>query len=341
MNLCALMFIGAASGFAQQGSIPVQNEPLGWETAPQIQFARTLSVFTTTPLSVATFGFLGSAQCDESGRTFFASFSSLIPSTEHAVYMSLSADGQGQVVYDLPPEVQKQPHNTDFYAAANGELHLLVSQPGIRVQWFRFDAGGKLEGEEDLPVPPDIAVRSFAVTREGYLLLLAYHPASPAHGASEGQTYRAIFSPVGRLVTELVAADAGLGKDGIESHFSEDLVRADGGTFYMTDGRSLIAMDSTGNLLQTVQIHKPDAKELVVGLQISGGLAEITLLNAPPHQRTHVSLLLLGAADGESRGLYLPPERVPGSPICFDSKQGFTFIQAEKGHMHLVRALLP
>ncbi|HEX4309289.1 MAG TPA: hypothetical protein VHZ25_04630 [Acidobacteriaceae bacterium] len=339
--LCALTFLGAASAIAQQASAPAQNQPPRRETTPQIQFAQTLDVFTTTPLAVAPFGFIEPAQCDDSGRMFFASLPSLIPKSENIVYTSLSADGQQQVLFRLPPEIQKEAHNTDFYAASNGELHLVVVQPGIRVLWFRFDTAGKLEGEEDLPVPPDILVRSFAVTRQGFLLLLAYHPASPAHDASEGKTYRAIFNPVGRLVTELAAADAGLGKDGIELHPSEDLVRADDETFYMTDGRSLAAMDSTGNLIQTIEIDKPDPKELVIGLSISGGLAEITLLHAPPHQCTQVSFLVLGAAEGESRGLYLPPEGVPGSPICFDSKQGFTFFQAGKGHMRLVRALLP
>lgn len=339
--LCTLMPLGAASGFAQQASAPApQNIPPEWGTAPQIQFARTLDVFATTPLSIAPFAILGTAQCDESGRMFFASLPSLIPRSENVVYVSLSADGQRQVVYQLPREIQDQPHNTDFYAASNGELHLVVVRPGIRVQWFRFDAAGKLEGKEDLPAPLDIAVRSFAVTRQGYLLLLAYRPVTPSHTAGEGKTYRAIFNPVGRLVTELAAGDAGLGSNGIELHPSEEFVRADDETFYMIDGHSLIAMDSIGNLLQTFQIRKPDPKDLMIGLYISDGLAEITLFNAPPRQPGHTSFLVLGTADGETRGLYLPPENT-SLPECFDSKQGFTFLRYDKGHASLVRALLP
>lgn len=339
--LCTLMLLRAASGFAQQASVPVpQNKPSEWGAAQQIQFTRTLDVFTTTPLSIAPFAILGTAQCDESGRMFFASLPSLIPRSENVVYVSLSGDGQKQVLYRLPREVEDQPHNTDFYAASNGELHLVVVQPGIRVQWFRFDTAGKLEGEADLPTPPDIMVRSFAVTRQGYLLLLAYRPVTPLHATGEGKTYRAIFNPIGRPIAELAAGDAGLSPKGGELHPSEEFARADDETFYMTDGHSLVAMDSTGNLLQTFEIQKPDPKDLVVGLHISGGLAEITLLNVLPHQPGHASFLVLGTADGETRGLYLPPEHT-SLPECFDSKQGFTFLRYDKGHESLVRALLP
>lgn len=338
--LAAVLFDGAA-GFTQQVSAPVpHSEVPGWATTPQIQFAQTLDVFTSIPLSIAPFGVLGSAQCDESGRMFFASFSSLVPGTQSAVFMSLSADGQRQAVYALPREVQDQPHNTDFYAASNGELHLVVVQPGIRVQWFRFDPAGKLEGEEDLPAPPDIVVRSFAVTGQGYLLLLGYRPVTTAHAAGDGKTYRAIFNSVGRLVKELAAADAGLGRDGIEQHPSEDFARADGETFYITNGHDLIEMDSVGDSLQTLLIQKPDPKDLVAGLHVSGGLAEITLLNFEPRQPGHPSFLVIGAADGEIRGLYLPPEHT-SLPECFDSKQGFTFLHSDKGRLSLVRALLP
>src|ERR1700679_2588463 len=69
-------------------------------TYPLPVMPRTLEVFSQVPLSVPPFGFLRTAQCDDSGTMFFAVTSG--PPRSGVTYLSISADGQKQIVYHPP-----------------------------------------------------------------------------------------------------------------------------------------------------------------------------------------------------------------------------------------------
>lgn len=333
--LCVLAALVSSRSVAQ---LPTAPHPPGngvTETPQPILFSRTLDIFSSTPLSVPPFGYFGAAQCDASGRMYFAAGN---PPSAEATYLSISSDGQQQFVYSLPKAVLDAPHNVSFYAASDGEMHFLVVQPGVSVTWLRFDKDGRLSGTEVLPVPTNIDVNSFAVTPEGYLLLLGYYPLTTKHGADDGSSYRAIFDVNGTRVATLAQEKESSGTDPSNGP-SQEAVTAWGGNFYWIDGQSIVVMDTTGNVVRSLPFSMPSKTARVLGLHLSGGLAEVTFLdiNARPQTR----YLILNAATGDAYGIYLPPEGEPMNLVCFDSKEGFGFLAVKGGHLSLVQALRP
>jgi hypothetical protein len=334
------LLVCAASAAAQEASAaPVQMATI---TAPQepILFARTLELFRSTPISAAPFGYALPAQCDGSGRMYFNSFTP--PSNEHA-YFSIGPDGAGQIVYRIPQDLDSQPHNGAFYAESSGKADLLVMVPGAGLTWLRYDADGNLKGRAKVDAPLDLTLVSFAVTDSGYLFLLANHAeknkANDGGGGTQesGRTWRGIFSPAGDAVTTLLVTAI---RDGSEA--PEDHVTASGDKYYWAGAKSIVVMDTAGNVEREIAFHKPDEKDRVSGLQISGNMAEITLMHVKPDGHSLApSFLVLDLTSGSPYGLYLPPEERPHSLTCFDSSRGFTFLGPVNRRMMLGQALLP
>ncbi len=301
------------------------------ETLPP---ARVLQVFSRIPLSVPPFGYYGVPQCDASGRMFFETAT---PPQSTTVYLSISADGENQVVYNPPKDAIDPPHNTSYYASSNGDVHLLVMRPGHSLTWFRFDSSGKLQNTQDLSVPTNIHINSFAVTNGGYLLLLGYYPPTGKGGDKGGPTYRAIFNPNGKLVTTLAGETMNL-IDGI----SQDAVTASGENFYWTAGDAISVMDTNGDIVRRFEIVKPSATDMVASLRVSDDLAEVQFFDTPAMGHPlHSTYLVMNAWTGDPYASYLPPEGGPMNLTCFDKKQGFTFLEWNKSHLTIVRALLP
>ncbi len=333
--LCALAGAVASGSLAQMPSAP-EAAGKGLTEAPQpILFPTTLDIFSSTPLSVPPFGYYGAAQCDASGRMYFAAGN---PPAAEATYLSISSDGQQQFVYSLPKAILDAPHNVSFYAADDGEMHFLVVQPGVSVQRLRFDKDGKLDGAEDLPVPANIMVNSFAVTNQEYLLLLGYYPLTTAHGSEDGGSYRAIFDVNGKRIAILSQEKESSGTDPSNGP-SQEAITAWGENFYWVDGDSIIVMDTTGNEVRRIPFSRPSNTARVLRLHLSGGLAEVTFLDIKARPQTRY--LVVNAATGDTYGLYLPPEGGPMSLTCFDSKEGMTFLAFKGGHLSLVQALVP
>jgi hypothetical protein len=331
-----ILILGCASAIEAQQEQAVPRSP-----APQSaglltsQLApRALEAFTRVPLSVPPFGYFGTLQCDASGTMFFEAG---LPQNARA-YLSISRDGQKQTIYSLPKDVTDQPHNTTFYASSDGELHLLVIQPGVGVKDFRFDPDGKLEGVTNLDAPSGILVKGFAVTSQGYILLLGFYPAPDNETRDAGATYRAIFKPSGALVTNLPnSREPGI--DDTVNSLSEGHIEASGEDFYWTTGNSILTMDTAGNIIHKLEIHKPNENDALNAIFVSGGMLAVGLLATGEHPLQY-SYLVLGAATGDPYGLYLPPTGARHL-ACFDSKQGFTFLAVDHGHLNLVQALLP
>ncbi|MGB6134665.1 MAG: hypothetical protein WBG54_23005 [Acidobacteriaceae bacterium] len=333
--LCAAVGVVSSRGVAQLPAAPHAPATALSEAPQPILFPTTLDIFSSTPLSVPPFGYFGAAQCDASGRMYFAAGN---PLAADVTYLSISSDGQQENVYSLPKAVLDAPHNVSFYAAGDGEMHFLVVQPGVSVTWLRFDKDGRLSGTEVLPVPTNIDVNSFAVTPEGYLLLLGYHPLTTAHGADDGSSYRAIFDINGKRIATLSQEKESSGTDPSNGP-SQEAVTAWGGNFYWIDGQSIVVMDTTGNVVRSLPFSMPSKTARVLGLHLSGGLAEITFLDIKARPQTRY--LIVNAATGDAYGIYLPPEGEPMNLVCYDAKEGFTFLGVMGGHLSLVQALAP
>lgn len=312
---------------------PVQTAPIAAPQEP-ILFARTLQIFRTTPISIAPFGYFLPAQCDGAGRMYFDSGTP--PSNEHT-YFSIDPDGTGQIVYRIPQDLDNQPHNGAFYAESSGKVDLLVSLPGSSLTWLRYDADGNLKSRARLDAPLDVTLVNFAVTDSGYLFLLAVHPRQTKPNEDSGKTWRAVFSPAGDLVTTLPAVAL---RD--PSGVPGERVTAAGDKFYWASDRSIVVMDTTGTVEREIAFHKPDEKDLVSGLQISGNMAEITLMHVKPGGHNLApSYLVIDLTTGNPYGLYLPPAESPHSLTCFDSSRGFTFLGVIDHRLIVGQALLP
>lgn len=298
-----------------------------------ILFARTLQIFRTTPISVAPFGYALPAQCDGSGRMYFNSFTP--PSSEH-IYFSIGPDGAGQIVYSIPKDLDEQPHNDDFYVESSGKVDVLVMLPGASLTWLRFRADGSLQSRTKLDVPTDVALESLAVTDSGFLFLMAHHPEDKKRPEDSGKTWRGIFSTTGDRVTAFpteARREPGTAPN--------ERVTAAGEKFYRATQHSIVVMDTTGHREREITIHTPDEKDRVSGLQISGNMAEITLMRLTDHHRLSPTYLVVDLTSGNPYGLYLPPEEDPHGFTCFDSSRGFTFLGPVKQRMVLGQALLP
>lgn len=301
--------------------------------------AHTLSIFSTTPLSVPPFGYFGTPQCDAAGRMFFKA--SVPPLGIGMVYLSISADGQRQSIYQLPKSLLKQRLDTLFYAASDGRFYILAHGPQIGIMWIRYETDGTVDKEVTLKTPANVFLDSFAVTPQGYLLLMAHHLIDGKQGTSEGAAYRAIFSPSGDVVKILPAGVSKSGQSGATPGLSGNRVTTDGETFYWLSNNEMTVMDTDGSVIASYVIAAPTPKADAEGLRVSGSMAEITFgADAGIGKPVQSSYLVVDALTGSPYGLYLPPAQSMNL-ACFSAKQGFTFLKYSSGRSSLVQALLP
>jgi len=327
------LIVSALSASAQEPAAPMA--PTVSIAAPQepILFARTLQLFRNAPVSIAPFGFAIPAQCDGSGRMYFNSFTP--PSNEHT-YFSIGPDGTGQIVYPIPQDLDRQPHNDDFYVESNGKVDLLVMLPGSSLTWLGFNADGSLNSRTQLNVPTDLGLESLAVTDSGYMFLMAHHPEDKRRPEESGKTWRGIFRPTGDLVTTFPVA-------ALKEPWGPptERVTAAGEKFYWATDHSIVVMDATGTVEREIPLHKPDARDLVSALQISGNMAELTLAHLFGDHKMSFSYLVVDLTSGNPYGLYLPPNEGLRQMTCFNSSRGFTFLGPVNKRMMLGQALLP
>jgi hypothetical protein len=276
---------------------------------PVILFPRTLQAFSQQPLSVRDFGYFGTAQCDDSGPMFFAASPGAVGGI---TYLSVSADGEEHTGYDVPKYVTDDPCNTSFSISPNGKPQLLYAEPRQPVKWLGFDQDGELSSVTTLSAPSSIIVRSFAVTAQGYLLLLGYYPLTPAHSNHDGETYRAIFNSSGSLVAKLESEASGTQSNGQVAGPVEEPVAVEGEQFFRmaSSGRNMVVMNTDGRIVRTLRLPDTRPGDPVNGLRISGSVALVTYINfkAAPQQ----SCVLLNAATGLEYGLCLPPAGARG-----------------------------
>lgn len=308
-------------------------------SVPPIVFPTVLRSFSQEPLSVPPFPYIGLAPCDDSGTMFFAAAPG--GAIGGIAYLSISADGTRQTVYDVPKYVRDYAYNVSFAVTPDGKLQLLFVVPYQPVKWLRFDKDGELSSVVELPVPSDISVRSFAVTSQGYLLLLGYHPLTDAHGKDDGQTYRAIFAPNGSLVSTLKAEKSGMQSNLEFAGPPAEPAVAEGEQFFWltSSGKSLVVMDTLGNIVRTLRLPGARPGDQAVGLHVSGDRALVTYIDfkASPQE----AYVLLNATTGLEEGLYLPPPDLRGNLTCFQSSKGFTFLNPSKGRFSLIQSPLP
>lgn len=325
----ALLMGCAASACLAQSDV---DQTFGYS----LPVVHTLTVFKRTPVSAPSFDFLGAPQCDGEGTMYFEAGT---PVARNHTYVAIPRDGGAEVIYALPQEVEKSTPVTAFAAAPGGGLRLLVIGPKLGVWIYRFRPDGEIADKTKLDAPPTIIPDSFATTAGGYTLLTGFYP-DAAHSADDGKTYRAIFDANGNRTATLPAEDAGLGKDGFMIAPSQTRVTTSGDLFYWTDGKRVFVMDVSGHVTASYSIPKPDPKERVQAISASGGMIEITVLDVVRHQLKQ-KYLVINALSGEVEGIYAPPEGITAALACFDSKNGFMFLQGNHGHPELLQALLP
>ena len=327
----ALVISGDAGG--QSIAVPIDN------SIPAPVLPQYLKVFTEIPLSVPPFGYLRTAQCDDSGTMFFAA---ALPPRTGVTYLSISSDGQKQTVYHLPQEVVDMPYNTLFSVTPDGMLQLLLVVPGQQApRWFTFQKNGEVSRVVTLSAPVDIDVQSFSTTAQGYLLLVGYHPLTKAHVKDEGETYTAIFNDKGELVTKLTAEASGMQANGEFAGSPDEPAAVEGEEFFWIDsaGKKLVVTATDGSIVRRMPLPGARPGDQVMGLHISGHMALISYVNFKATPR--MSYLLVDASTGDRYGLFLQPSGVKASLGCFDSSRGFTVLSGDRDHLTLLRSLLP
>lgn len=308
------------------------DQPFGYS----LPVIHTLTVFKRTPVAVPSFDYFGTPQCDGDGTMYFDAGT---PVARNRTYLAVPRDGGAEVIYALPQEIEKGEPATAFAAAPSGGVRLLVISPRLGVWIYRFRGDGEIADKLKLDAPSTILPDSFATTAGGYTLITGFYP-DAAHSADDGKTFRAIFDANGNRIATLAAEDAGLGKDGIMIAPSQTRVATSGDLFYWTDGKRVYVMDVSGHITNSYDIPKPGAKEMVQAISVSGGMIEITVLDAVQHQLKQ-KYLVMDALSGDVNGIYAPPEGLTAGLACFDSKNGFVFLQGNHGHPELLQALLP
>jgi hypothetical protein len=66
--------------------------------------------------------------------------------------------------------------------------------------------------------------------------------------------------------------------NGSSSPQAGDVVAGDDGRFYALDGNAVRVFNQSGELLQTIDIHKPDLSAVAVRLDISRGIISVKLV---------------------------------------------------------------
>ena len=118
--------------------------------------------------------------------------------------------------------------------------------------------------------------------------------------------------------------------NGSSSPQAGDVVAGDDGRFYALDGNAVRVFNQSGELLQTIDIHKPDLSAVAVRLDISRGIISVKLVQIVREKKDKAPIisqrfLLFDSQTGQLRGDYiLNPKQFFNYILCFSRSEGYS-----------------
>lgn len=286
----------------------------------------TLKATSYTKLPMPGFGFVDSAQCDDSGNMYF-----LTDHLQQTRVLKVAPDGSKYEFFN--DKVDEPFRHIGFRASFDGSIsNLYQTERSMFVSTLR-DAQSK-PTRTRLEVPDHLYPQQFAVFNSG-AVLLSGHFEKNAGSKLAGKSYLAIFGPDGKLRRKLKNAgskedpDA---KDVLPEGFAS--VAADGRAYWL--GHSELYTITEFGDVQRVKLQAPEAYR-ADQLFVTEGYAVVSFVKARERKPLDVLYALLSPSTGDVMRWYKPSEELGNNLVCFDKARGLTFYRVE-GRVKLIHA---
>lgn len=301
--------------FVQKGTVYPLQEP----RTPKI-----LSAEETISLNVPSFGFVGNAICDASGRVFFHPGNGI---NDLGIFLSASPDGKDHTIYKLPSDTTFS--GDTLQAVSPAGSYYLLQQDFKTYRLLHYSNDGTLGRRVLADIPAGVLVQFFAIVDSGVFYVSGYQEATSETTSKTRKGFAALYDDSGKLVRNLSAEAHDVDIAMLASHPQEgDVTAGEDGRFYILLPSEVIVLDQNGEVERRFRFDKPDPNALAMRIDYSGGLISIafdSVKHLPKHAvEISVRLLLLDAQTGEPRGDYVFDKNLTNTILCFSRKDGYS-----------------
>lgn len=308
---------------------------------PQAPPSFDLTITTETPILGPAFGWSGNTQCDAAGNAYFKITQSWSP---NRYILRISDDGKDYKRIPLPTDLSKTEMSA-LYVDPGGTLYELFTRLDSPKSPLTFTytlveispTGNELR-RTALQLP-QISPSEFAVLSNGRMMVRGtmFVPVEPAAAKGKapedsGFLYMAWLDANGQLLHDSGTNQKGHDLFDVSTHHDAAITPGPPGTFLTVTDTSLNTYDSSGTLLHSIPIIKPEKDAFASSIQYLDGQAEIMFEvphqdpNGKPHEgiALHQVWLFANPEDGTLHAFYQIPN-FPGSADCYLGNQNFLY----------------
>jgi hypothetical protein len=254
--------------------------------------------------------------------------------------IKVGVEDGGPTVYEMPSKLRGTAYFVNFSVSGSGEVSVLYRDTKRQHLLVRYDGVGRADDPLLADLPLHLEVQDFAMFESGAFLVNGYFEAE-AEETTRGRSYTAVFSPSGQLIKKLdkFAANVELAHvaDGIHQGIA---VPGDDRNLYLLSSSSAICISEDGNIVKRINLPKPDKDFMPLQLFVSGGRLAIVEHRPRKHDVNEITIQILDSQTGEWYSTYTTEPRLGNMVVSFSSKEGFTFVDASKGHFTTMSAAL-
>jgi hypothetical protein len=306
---------------------------------PQVTVLRTSS---SRLLSVPSFVWSGSPQCDEKGDIFFR----LVPAdfdAKASVVLRLNLATESPTIFQLPSELSTTTALMEFSITRSGRVWFLdESKDGGHIV-FGFNSNGDLNSRINIDTPKNLLANRFSVADDGIILVGGYYP-EWAGGDTKGKTYLGIFDNSGTL-RKAFARDSlqEFDLEAAKSHIVENSVAAGSdGNFYFLQGDEIVVISEWGEFVRKLKVQRFQKSTLALRLDLSEGLISLEFYEEGEGGfLINPMFLIIDSATGEPYSRYSMPDGLEtGITLGFSRRSGYTFSTLEQDRIKITTAPL-
>lgn len=264
----------------QPSAVPSEQSGEPHSTPPQAPPTFELSTVTENPILGPNFGGIGNPQCDGSGNVYI---NETLLSTSEKSILRLSSDGKQSKLLLFPSDLRKN-YLSAFYVDPGGTLYGLLTSPDTPPAYTLIEissAGNELR-RTALQLPDNLFSSEFAVLPDAKIMVrgsLALPPDPAPKGTIpvvHSFLYMAWLDANGQRVHDTGSDPKGHETYDVSNHSDfAAITPGPPGTFLTVAGTSLNTYDSSGTLLHSNPIVKPEKDAIASTIQYLDGQAEI------------------------------------------------------------------
>ncbi|MGB2672712.1 MAG: hypothetical protein WCD34_13390 [Candidatus Acidiferrum sp.] len=299
---------------------------------------KTLSAYSSSLTDVPMFSSFLPIQCDANGNVYFH-----IDNGNYSAgtIMRLEQGSWKPHLFKLPTNLANDMAFFEFNVTPLGKTRSLEEKRDGQYHVISFDSDTDDIDDARLQIPDHLTLTDFIASEEGTLLVGGYYDGK-APKDMQGKPFLALLQRSGRILRDFTIEGPGpvdLSNVRMKNHDGAGTVGPDG-NFYFVSGHAVLVLSAYGDLVRRITIVKPDDDLFASSLNIAGDLISIQLNKSDKEGMIHEQFLVLSASSGEPYTIYVPSDATGGTPVCFSSRSGYTFMRGEKGKLKFVNAPL-